>query len=600
MSGSIKEKRKNTVLRMMGYIKPYWYLILLSTVGGIVKLSLPLLLPQAVKYFTDYVLATDSVFTRKQQAAEIIRCSAVLLALYFFVYIPAAYIRQIGATEVSNRVMNTMRCQVYEHLQKMSARFHREYQSGNLVTRINSDVEGVHDFIWNVATNIWIDAIMVVIYVSIMCSMNVILTVIAAIALPASVIITKHIRRQINSSAKKVQAGISDISGYMQERMAGYATVKLFNMEEYEKEKFNRYSNLIYHHGRRTNRFFSIGEAVTASLSESVSTIIVGLAALFITNGKMTIGDMIVFYSYLNYFMTPLRRFAELNVNYARSVAKIDRVFEIIDMPAEIQDRADALCYDAGQAMDIQFKRVFFKYRENQENWNLSDISFAIRDGERVAIVGSSGCGKTTLINLLARFYDVGTGSIEIAGVDIRDYKMQSLYQNMGMVFQDTVIFSGTIEDNVRYGKVDADREELEMAARKANAYDFIMDSPDGWQSVLGERGIGLSGGQKQRIAIARIFLRNPKLLILDEATSALDSESEQAVSEALNQLMEGRTSIVIAHRLSTVVNADNIIVMDEGRIVESGTHSELLKKGGRYAELYKMQFKDVLNREGI
>ena len=249
--------------------------------------------------------------------------------------------------------------------------------------------------------------------------------------------------------------------------------------------------------------------------------------------------------------------------------------------------------------MNISFENVTFRYLEESERPNIDHLNFSIKDGEKIALVGSSGCGKTTLVNLLTRFYDIDEGSIKIDGHDIREYTLASLYDNIGMVFQDTSLFSGTIEENLRYGKYDATRKELELATKNANAYNFIMNTPDKWDTVLGERGIGLSGGQKQRISIARVFLKNPRLLILDEATSALDSESEELVQSALDNLMQNRTSIIIAHRLSTIVNVDRIIVMDKGRIVEVGTHEELLGKNGRYTELYHMQFKDVLKEKG-
>ena len=245
--------------------------------------------------------------------------------------------------------------------------------------------------------------------------------------------------------------------------------------------------------------------------------------------------------------------------------------------------------------MNIAFDHVFFQYDPDSDIQNLSDISFSIKEGEQVALVGSSGCGKTTVVNLLARFYDIDSGSILINDKDITDYTLASLYEQMGMVFQDTILFSGTIAENLKYGKPDATMEEMIAAAKAANAYEFIMKAPDGWDTLLGERGIGLSGGQKQRLAIARVFLRNPRLLILDEATSALDSESETLVQSALDNLMQNRTSIIIAHRLSTIINVDKIIVMDKGKIVEVGNHENLLARNGRYTELYHMQFKDVL-----
>lgn len=588
-------KSRNIIKRLFGYIKPHWYLILASTIAGVIKLTLPLLAPQVLRYFTDYVLAENSIFTMQQKSQEILKWTLVLIGVYIFVYIPCTYVRQMGSTEVSNRIMHTMRCEVYGHLQKMSASFHQHNKSGNLVTRINSDVEQVHDFIWNVATNIWIDSIVLVVYLCLMGSINLPLTLLTAVVLPISVLITKKIRMHIKSERKKVQRNISEISGYMQERMAGFATVKLFHMEEHEKKKFFAYSNDIYQFTRKANRYFSMGEAVTASMSEIISAIIVGLCAFGIIYGKMSIGEMIVFYSYLVYFVTPLRRFSELNVTYAKSVAGIERVFEILDTPADIQEAENAIELTADTPMHIRFDHVFFHYDKADDVMNLSDIDFSIRAGEQVALVGSSGCGKTTLVNLLTRFYDVDSGAITIAGENICNYRLQSLYDNIGMVFQDTVLFSETIEENIRYGRPDATMEEVERAAKAANAYNFIMDMPGQWQTKLGERGIGLSGGQKQRIAIARVFLKNPSLLILDEATSALDSESEKQVQEALENLMENRTSIVIAHRLSTIINADRIIVMHQGRIVETGTHAELLAKNGRYTQLYHMQFEGVI-----
>lgn len=587
-------KQKNVVIRILKYVLPHWHLILLSTVGGVVKLSLPLVLPQVVKHFTDDVLAASQIYaTAQQKIDEIWKWLFILLALYIFVYIPAAFIRQVGATEVSNRIMHTMRCQVFGYLQKMSASFHQKNKSGELVTRINSDVEQVHGFVWNVVTNIWIDGIMVIIYLWMMMQINVVLTVLAAVVLPLSVVITKRIRMHIRNASRNVQENISGISGYMQERMAGFATVKLFNMEAFEEEKFNGLSQQIYDFTRKTNRYFSAGEAVTGAMSEIIASIIVCLSAVFIVKGKMSVGDLIIFYSYLGYFITPLRRFAELNVTYAKSIAGIERVFAILDTPVDIREKEKAHVLSANTPMEIAFQHVSFGY--TKDVCTVSDISLTLHEGEKIALVGSSGCGKTTIVNLLARFYDVDTGSITIAGRDIRDYKLDSVYRQMGMVFQDTVLFSGTIEENIRYGKPDADMEELEQAAKAANAYDFIMGTPDKWQTLLGERGIGLSGGQKQRLAIARVFLRNPRLLILDEATSALDSESEELVQDALDHLMANRTSVVIAHRLSTIVNADRIVVMNQGRIVEQGKHEELLKRNGRYAELYHMQFKDIL-----
>ena len=589
-----EQSKKSVTLRILSYIRPHWYLILISTIAGVIKLTVPLVLPQVVKYFTDEVLVAVD-WTAQQKIEEIAKWLLILLFLYIVIYIPATYFREAGTIEVSNRIMNTLRKQVYSYLQKMSAAFHHENKSGNLVTRISSDVQMVHEFVWDVATNVWIDSICLIVYVYLLGTINIPLTIVACTTLPLSVLITKKIREYIRAQSKKVQNNISEISGYMQERMAGFATVKLFNMEEYERNKYNHYSELIYKYTQKRNRMYASGEAITGSMSEVICSIIVCVSAIYIVQGTMSVGDLIVFYSYLGYFMTPLRRFARITVTYSRSIAGIERVFEILDAPVDIEEKEDAIPVKDELPMDVDFNHLYFKFDKDQEDYILSDIDIHIKEGENIALVGSSGCGKTTLVNLLTRFYDADEGNICIAGNDLRDYKLDSLYGNMGMVFQDTVLFSGTIEENIRYGKIDATQQEVEAAARAANAYEFIMKTPQGFDTILGERGIGLSGGQKQRIAIARVFLRNPRLLILDEATSALDSESEELVQDALEHLMKGRTSIVIAHRLSTIVNADKIIVMDAGKVVEAGKHEELLKQNGRYSELYHMQFKDVL-----
>ena len=588
--------KKNSLVRIMKYIKPHWHLILISTLAGVIKLSLPLLLPKTVKYFTDVVFISPATDAEKMDI--IIKCCISLSLLYIFLYIPACYFRNTGAAEAANRVMHKMRCEVYDHLQKMSASFHVKNKSGDLITRINNDVEQVFNFIWNIATNVWIDFIMIIIYLYFMLTTNIVLTFIAAAALPVSVAATRKLREKINKYSKKVQGSLSSISGYMQERMSGFATIKLFGLEEHESEKFTSHSNSIYHGTLRTQQLFALCDGITSASMEIISTAVVCAAASCIVRVKMSVGDLICFYLYLGYFVTPIRRFSDLTVNYSKSLAGIERVFEMLDTPVDIceaQQPVDLLhTVPLGGAQSIEFRHVYFKYDLSQKDYTLSDINLNIKSGEHIAIVGSSGCGKTTLVNLLTRFYDVTEGSILINGHNIKDYSLKSLYQNFGMVFQEVSLFSETIAENIRYGNLNAATEEIENAAKAANAHSFIISLPEKYDTLLGERGVGLSGGQKQRIAIARVFLKNPQILILDEATSALDSESETLIQQSLDKLTEGRTSVIIAHRLSTVLNADKIVVMDKGKIIETGTHCELIEKNGRYAKLYRMQLKGI------
>lgn len=590
----MKKTKTNSVIRILSYIVPHWHLVTASTIAGVVKLSMPLILPQVIGYFTDELLVSTYI-SNTDKVNEILKWLVILLGIYILIYIPAAFIRQAGSIEVANRIMNKMRCELFEHLQLMSAEFHNNNRSGSLVTRVNSDVEQVHEFIWGVVTNIWIDGITIIIYIVLLCRINVFLTIVACFALPVSVIATKRIRERISQNSRKARKGLSDISGYMQERMSGFSVVKLFGMEKVENDKFKEYSDKIYKYNRNTNRFFSLGEAITSSFSEVICSVVVCLSAIFIVKDKMTIGEMIIFETYIAYFITPIKRFAELNVTYSKSIAGIERVFDIFDIKPEIHEKENALIFSGKEDVRIAFQNVNFRYDKTASEYILKDISFSIEPEEKVALIGSSGCGKSTIINLLARFYDIDSGKISFGNRDLYDYSMASIYNQMGIVFQETILFSGTIEENVRYGKINATIQELERAAEAANATDFIKNFPDGWNTVIGERGTGLSGGQKQRISIARVFLKNPKLLILDEATSALDSESEAQVQDALDNLMKKRTTIIIAHRLSTIVNADKIIVMDKGKIVEIGTHEQLLQLNSRYKELYDMQFRNVI-----
>ena len=590
----MKKTKTNSVIRILSYIVPHWHLVTASTIAGVVKLAMPLILPQVIGYFTDELLVSTYI-SNTDKVNEILKWLVILLGIYILIYIPAAFIRQAGSIEVANRIMNKMRCELFEHLQLMSAEFHNNNRSGSLVTRVNSDVEQVHEFIWGVVTNIWIDGITIIIYIVLLCRINVFLTIVACFALPVSVIATKRIRERISQNSRKARKGLSDISGYMQERMSGFSVVKLFGMEKFENDKFKEYSDKIYKYNRNTNRFFSLGEAMTSSFSEVICSVIVCLSAILIVKDKMTIGEMIIFETYIAYFITPIKRFAELNVTYSKSIAGIERVFDIFDIKPEIHEKENALIFSGKEDVRIAFQNVNFRYDKTASEYILKDISFSIEPEEKVALIGSSGCGKSTIINLLARFYDIDSGKISFGNRDLYDYSMASIYNQMGIVFQETILFSGTIEENVRYGKINATIQELERAAEAANATDFIKNFPDGWNTMIGERGTGLSGGQKQRISIARVFLKNPKLLILDEATSALDSESEAQVQDALDNLMKKRTTIIIAHRLSTIVNADKIIVMDKGKIVEIGTHEQLLQLNSRYKELYDMQFRNVI-----
>ncbi len=589
-------KNQHPAIRTLNYIKPYWYLIFISSVCGVIKLCVPMALPQVIRYFTDTVLSPSSSLTVNEQLSEIYKWLFILCCMYTFIAIPATYFREVCSLIVSNRVMLKMRIELYAHIQKMSACFFGKNKSGALVSRISSDVQCVHSFVWTVVTNVWIDGVLIIILVILMLCVSIPLTLISVITLPLSAVFTQKIRVGIRKNSKKEQNELANLSAFAAERFGGFATIRLFNSSLEESTKFNAIADNYYRFRTKTNMLFALGTAIINSFADIIMAVVLCLGASFIAKDSMTIGDLIVFNSYLCSLTVPLKRFAELSVAYSQSIAGIERVYEILDTPVDIAEKENAVEVDENSPIDIAFENVCFKYDKNSDTDTLSHISLSIKDGERIALVGSSGCGKTTLVSLLARFYDPDKGRVIVSGRDIKDYKLNSLYKQMGMVFQNTILFSDTIEENIRYGNPNASEDEIIQSAISANALEFIKNTPNGFKTVLGERGIGLSGGQKQRIAIARVFLKNPRILILDEATSALDSESEELVQEALDNLMKGRTSIVIAHRLSTIINADKIIVMDKGKIIEVGKHTELLAKNGRYKELYNKQFKHLLN----
>jgi subfamily B ATP-binding cassette protein MsbA len=397
---------------------------------------------------------------------------------------------------------------------------------------------------------------------------------------------------KVKNNSKEVQNEIAEMIGIAQERISGFAVVQAFAREKFEQSYFFKECRRLLNSSDTNARLSSLNTTAIGFLTGIAPVLVVWVGGRLILNNKLTIGEMIVFFTYLGQFYTPLNRFSELNMVYATSMAAIDRVFELFDVKADVIEKNDALECSIDLKGEIEFKNVNFEYEKGK--LALKDININIKSGQKIAIVGTSGCGKSTLINLIPRFYDTTNGIITIDGIDVRNYKLKSLRECIGMVLQETILFSGTLKENILYANLNAKDEDIVRATKAANAYDFIQALPDKLRTEVGEKGVKLSGGQKQRIALTRVFLKNPKILIFDEATSALDSESENLIQEALERLMKGRTTIIIAHRLTTVVDADVILVMDKGEIKEQGRHEELLQRKGLYKHLFDEQFKDV------
>ena len=396
----------------------------------------------------------------------------------------------------------------------------------------------------------------------------------------------------IQHFSNSFQGKVSDLTSLIQESISGIKVVKSFTREKYEAERFAQHNEENYQIQMKVVQLMITQGPVVEILATLGIGIVIWYGSLGVIQGRFSVGDMLAFWGYMLLATNPLNRVTNTYGNVRRGIVSAIRVFELMDYPTEIKDMPHAKELPTIKGK-LDFKNVSFSYDKN--NKILKDINFSVEPGQMVAIVGRNGAGKTTLVNLVARFYDADQGGVFVDNHDLRTVQLHSLRHQMGMVLQETILFSGTVRDNIAYGKLDATEEEIIQAAKVANAHDFIMNLPDKYNTVVGERGVGLSGGQRQRIAIARAVLRNPRILILDEATSALDQESESVVQDALEKLMKGRTTFVIAHRLTTIRRADKIIVLDNGNVVETGTHDELLHHHGIYSRLYDAQLPEAV-----
>lgn len=588
----MKKKRKSAFVRFLGYIKPYWLMLVIASIGGIIKFTMPLVFPQVIRYFTDGVLDPKIAKPPEWKMQQINYWTIVMMALYVFIWIPGTYIRHYFGGKAGYRVIFDLRYQLYQHIQRMSAAYFKDNQSGGVVSILMNDIGHAQNMVGNAMTNVWMDGIVIVVLLFIMLKIDVLLTLVSLSIFPFYVIAIKRLSTHVKDNSKKIQDETEDMTGKLQEKISGFSVIQAFARERMEKWKFFKESRRLLDYMIRSVELNTWNNVIVGFLTSIAPVIVVWYSGQRIIKSRLTIGEMFVFYSYLGQFYTPITRFSELNVVFSTSMAAIERVFEAFDKQPDVQEAPDAVECCPNLKGEVEFKNVSFGYEEGK--LILKNINLKIEPGRRIAIVGTSGSGKSTLINLLPRFYDPVEGTVTIDGVDIKKYKLNSLRQNIGMVFQDNILFSGTLRENIAYGNPKASKRQILEAAKAANAYDFIDKLPDKLSTEVGERGVKLSGGQKQRIAITRVFVKNPRMLILDEATSALDSESENQIQEALERLMNGRTTISIAHRLSTIINADEILVMDKGEIKERGTHKELIAMEGLYKHLFEEQFKDV------
>ena len=580
------------IKRILGYLKPYWLqfllvfvTILLSAVDG--------LLPSII---TGWIV--DEALVGKNMA--------LLVKLLILAFVTLTGSQVISVLEsyinawISQRIIFDMKNQMYDHLQHMPHAFFTSEKQGDIITRMNTDISGVSTVISGTLSSIVSNVATVTTTLVALFTMSWKLALVGIVVIPLLILPTKSVGRKRYQILTDAQAKNDEMNQLINETLSvsGSLLVKLFTREKREYERFVEVNEEVTRLSLResnSGRWFRVLMGMFTQLGPLLIYFAGGWFIITDADPALTVGTITATVSLINRLYRPVESLLNIHVDFTRSLALFTRIFDYFDMPNPIRSPENGLTPDVTDA-DVVYEHVVFSY--DPQKPLLTDVDFTVPGGKMYAIVGPSGSGKSTVVNLLPRLYDVLGGRVTVAGVDVRDFDLSCLRSQIGVVTQDSYLFNGTIRENLLYAKEDATIEEIEAACYIANLSDFIASQPDGLDTVVGNRGLKLSGGEKQRLSIARVILKDPKILILDEATSALDSITENAIQDALEALMEGRTSIVIAHRLSTILKADRILVVKDGVIAESGSHEELLEKGGTYRELYETQFRQILDRE--
>lgn len=580
----------DSMKRYMKFVKPYKWDIVFAFILGVIKFMIPLAIPLLIKVIIDDVISNDGL-PPDEKTKKLFMWIIFMAFLFFIVRPPIEYYRQYFAQRISNRVLYDIRTNMYGHLQKLGQKFYANNRVGDVISRTINDVEQTKEFIVTGLMNVWIDLVTVVIAIGIMLYMDFKLTLVTLIALPFYVISVKFFFTKLRTLTRERSKALAGVQSYLHERVQGMSVITSFTLEQHEQGVFKKANGNFLEKALDQTRWNAKTFMVVNTVTGMAPVAVIGYAGYQVIHGSLTLGVLAAFIGYIDSLYNPLRRLVNSSTTLTQSVASMDRMFELMDEKYDITDRENAkeLQQVAGK---VTFDDVVFRYNDDGRNV-LNQLNFTIEPGQTAAFVGMSGGGKSTIISLIPRFYDVTGGAIKIDGQDIRDLTIESLRRNIGIVQQDNVLFSDSIKENILMGNPQATDEEVYAAAKAANAHDFIMSFPDGYDTLVGERGVKLSGGQKQRVAIARVFLKNPPILILDEATSALDLESEALIQESLDRLAHNRTTLIVAHRLSTITHADQIMLIDHGEVKEHGTHQQLMQAGGAYHDLFQVQVLD-------
>ena len=569
-------------LRILSYIKPYMHRLIFAMFCTIMAAAGNLYIPWIIKDMIDEVLADKNCTMLNWIAASII---AIFVVRGLFWYGQNYLMSYVGQS-----VIIDIRAAVFKKLQRLSVSFYDKNKTGTIMSYVTNDVNALQSAMVENTIEMITEGFILIGSVVAMIYLDWRLTLFTVCTFPVVLWFMEFFGKKIRKTGGRIQECTADITSVLQESVASARVIKSFVREDYEVDRFDVENRANFRANMKNAQLMATLTPVVELVAAIGVTMIIWYGGNNVINGTITAGSLVAFLTYAVNISNPIKRLTRVIGNIQKALAAAQRVFMIIDMPEEIAESRDAkqLPEVSGK---VEFQNVSFAYDDKGNV--ITDLSFSVKPGEVIAIVGPSGAGKSTIANLLPRFYDVNKGDIKIDGHSVREVTLDSLREQVGIVPQETMLFNGSVYNTILYGRLDATKEEIEAAAKAANAHDFIMQLTDGYETKLGDRGVNLSGGQRQRIAIARAILKNPRILILDEATSALDTESERVVQEALDRLMVGRTSFVIAHRLSTVKNADKILVLEKGNLVESGTHDELLALDGLYAHLYKIQYRN-------
>ncbi|HEX2907703.1 MAG TPA: ABC transporter ATP-binding protein [Phototrophicaceae bacterium] len=571
--------------KFLSYYRPYLGLLLADLACALILAGVALALPLCARYITKNVLADNL----PQALDQIYAVGAVMLFLVGIQLVCNLFVDYRGHA-MGAMMESDMRSDLFDHYQKLSFSFYDEQRTGQLMSRLTNDLFWLSELCHHGPEDLVITLLKFPGVLIILLSINSGLTVLLFLFLPVMAVYAFYFNQRMNVALTRSKERIADVNAQVEDTLAGIRVVQSFTNEAVEKRKFAEENHRFVVSRKEGYKSEAHLDAGIKAFTELLTLAVIVLGSASIIKGTLDLADLLTYLLCVGLLIEPIHRAVNFTRLYQEGVTGFNRLMDILEMEPDIQDGPGAIDLPDAKGW-VEFKNVSFKYKEDHD-YVIKNLSLDIRPGEYVALVGSSGVGKTTLCSLIPRFYEVTEGEIRLDGRNIREIGLRALRRHIGIVQQDVYLFAGTVADNIRYGKLEAREEEIMAAARKANAHDFIMALPDGYATDIGQRGVKLSGGQKQRLSLARVFLKNPPVIIFDEATSALDNESEKAVQEALEQLSDNRTMLVIAHRLSTVRHAQRIVVLTDNGIEEQGTHDELIALGGTYARLYNVQLK--------